>query len=313
MAAGKHSGKVSSKLHHFNHNYRKCTFAQVIEQVREPDAPLNAPSLAYPQYNCKEGHSYIVLGGLGGFGLELVDWLVLRGARNVVLTSRTGVKNGYQTQRISIWKSYGTKVIVVTGKDASKQDECSEILKVANDLAPVAGIFNLAVVLKDCVFENQTFENFEESFRPKAWSTSILDEVSRKCCPKLEIFCVFSSVSCGRGNAGQTNYGMSNSIMERICEKRVADGLPALAVQWGAVGDVGLVAEMKEDNQELVIGGTLQQKISSCLRVLNVFLKQPSPNVSSMVVAEKRTVESKDLVTTVVDIMGKFSCYILLF
>lgn len=51
-------------------------------------------------------------------------------------------------------------------------------------------------------------------------------------------FVVFSSVSCGRGNAGQSNYGMSNSVMERICEKRRSDGLPGLAIQWGAIGDV---------------------------------------------------------------------------
>lgn len=73
-------------------------------------------------------------------------------------------------------------------------------------------------------------------------------------CPQLRHFVVFSSVSCGRGNAGQTNYGMSNSIMERICEARVRDGLPGLAVQWGAVGDVGLVADMQEEDREIVIG-----------------------------------------------------------
>lgn len=49
---------------------------------------------------------------------------------------------------------------------------------------------------------------------------------------------VFSSVSCGRGNAGQTNYGMANSVMERICERRRSLGYPALAIQWGAIGDV---------------------------------------------------------------------------
>lgn len=49
---------------------------------------------------------------------------------------------------------------------------------------------------------------------------------------------MFSSVSCGKGNFGQTNYGMANAILERICEERKKDGLPALAVQWGAVGDV---------------------------------------------------------------------------
>ena len=49
---------------------------------------------------------------------------------------------------------------------------------------------------------------------------------------------MFSSVSCGRGNMGQSNYGMANSVMERICEKRKRDGLPAVAIQWGAIGDV---------------------------------------------------------------------------
>jgi fatty acid synthase len=47
---------------------------------------------------------------------------------------------------------------------------------------------------------------------------------------------------------------MSNSIMERICEARVRDGLPGLAVQWGAVGDVGLLAEKEEEQPDFQIG-----------------------------------------------------------
>lgn len=58
------------------------------------------------------------------------------------------------------------------------------------------------------------------------------DEFSRKLAPQLKHFVIFSSVSCGRGNAGQTNYGMANSVMERIIERRHKDGLPAKAVQW---------------------------------------------------------------------------------
>lgn len=67
----------------------------------------------------------------------------------------------------------------------------------------------------------------------------------------IYIFCrdfvVFSSVSCGRGNAGQTNYGLSNSVMERICEWRKKLGLPALAVQWGAVGDVSIFQSERQN------------------------------------------------------------------
>lgn len=114
--------------------------------------------------------------------------------------------------RVELWRGYGTKVIIVADKDASKRDECQSIIETAAKLAPVDAIFNLAVVLKDAVWDNQTPETFEESFKAKAWSTKNLDVLTRKLCPKLRQFVVFSSVSCGRGNAGQTNYGMSNSV-----------------------------------------------------------------------------------------------------
>ncbi|XP_074097576.1 fatty acid synthase [Cotesia typhae] len=287
MAAGKHIGKVIVKV--LDENNRQNTLI---------------PGL--PRYYCFENRSYVILGGLGGFGLELADWLVLRGARNLVLTSRSGLKNGYQRMRVHLWKSYGVKVEIVAGKNPANHQECENILKLAETLAPVDGIFNLAVVLKDSLIENQTPDTFKESFTAKAWTTKVLDKVSRIVCPKLRHFVVFSSVSCGRGNAGQSNYGMSNSVMERICEKRVAEGLPALAVQWGAVGDVGLVADMQEDNKELVIGGTLQQRITSCLQELNYFLMQSHPIVSSMIVAEKRAggAGSLNIVDTVLNIMG---------
>lgn len=73
-------------------------------------------------------------------------------------------------------------------------------------------------------------------------------------CPQLEHFVVFSSVSCGLGNSGQTNYGWSNSCMERICEKRRAEKLPALAIEWGAIGEVGMYARMTKKAPEGIAG-----------------------------------------------------------
>ncbi|XP_046608837.1 fatty acid synthase-like [Neodiprion virginianus] len=287
MAGGKHIGKV-------------------IIKIRDQDAGCQClMPFALPRYYCSEDGSYLILGGLGGFGLELADWLVLRGAKKLVLTSRKGVISGYQRLRINIWQSYGVKVIVTVGKDAWTREGCEAILREAASLGPVHAIFNLAVVLKDALFENQTEESFAESFKVKAWTTKQMDKLSRTLCPQLRQFVVFSSVSCGRGNVGQTNYGMANSIMERICENRVAEKLPGLAIQWGVIGDVGLVAEMQEDNKEIVIGGTLQQKILSCLQELDAFLNQDSPVVSSMVVAEKRSRGARtNIVETVVALMG---------
>ena len=66
-----------------------------------------------------------------------------------------------------------------------------------------------------------------------------LDRVTWKLCPQLKYFVVFSSLSCGRGHGGQSNYGMANSVMGRICENRKREGLPAVAIiQCGAIGEV---------------------------------------------------------------------------
>jgi len=107
------------------------------------------------------------------------------------------------------------------------------------------------------LFENQTEAGFLTSAKPKAVATKHLDRLSRKLCTKLEHFVVFSSMISGRGVAGLNSYGMSNSVMERVCERRRRDGLPALAVQWGPVGEVGVLADKQEYHLDMVIGESL--------------------------------------------------------
>uniref|UniRef100_A0A1B0AA74 Fatty acid synthase n=1 Tax=Glossina pallidipes TaxID=7398 RepID=A0A1B0AA74_GLOPL len=99
---------------------------------------------------------------------------------------------------------------------------------------------------------------------------------------------------------------MANSVMERIIEDRLHSGFPAKAIQWGAVGEVGLVANMVEDKIDLDIGGTLQQRISSCLQELDTLLSAPDAIVASMVVAEKRlgSSGSENIMETVMNIMA---------
>ena len=83
-----------------------------------------------------------------------------------------------------------------------------------------------------------------------------------------------------------------------------------LAVQWGAIGDVGIVLESMGSN-DTVIGGTLPQRITSCLDTLDLFLNQPEPVVSSFVPAEKiassshKTSDKPDLVLSVCHVLGK--------
>ncbi|XP_063312266.1 fatty acid synthase [Pelobates fuscus] len=293
MAQGKHIGKVLIKVRD-----------EEVESLGDTDVLLPAmPRTSFPP-----AKSYIITGGLGGFGLELAQWLIERGAQKLVLTSRSGIRNGYQAKQIQSWKEMGIKVLVST-KDVGSIKGTQQLIEEASQLGPVGGIFNLAMVLKDAMIENLSPNLFQEVNKPKYNGTLNLDRISREKCTELDHFVAFSSVSCGRGNAGQSNYGFANSTMERICEKRRQDGLPGLAVQWGAIGDVGVVLETMGSN-DTVIGGTLPQRISSCLEVLDQFLNQSHPVMSSFVLAEK-TIFTKtkggsqqDLVQAVAHILG---------
>jgi fatty acid synthase len=65
-------------------------------------------------------------------------------------------------------------------------------------------------------------------------------------------FVLFSSCTAGRGNAGQTNYGWANSAMERVVEQRRHDGYSGVAIEWGAIGDTGLIMTMG-DNETVCV------------------------------------------------------------
>ncbi|KAK8768358.1 hypothetical protein V5799_015177, partial [Amblyomma americanum] len=133
-----------------------------------------------------------------------------------------------------------------------------------------------------------------------------MDIISRHLCPDLDHFVVFSSLSSGYGNVGQTNYGYANSAMERICECRAAGGLPALAIQWGPIGDVGVFREMA--GEDAVVSGTVSQRITSCLQVLDRFMCHGGTVLSSFVKADLSikldVLKKRDLVQSVARVFG---------
>jgi len=78
--------------------------------------------------------------------------------------------------------------------------------------------------------------------------------------------------------------GARNALLHQVQWQKLLI-LSGLAIQWGAVGDVGMVVSL-HGNKDVSVAGTLPQRVSSCLATLDTFLCQPHAVLTSYVRAE---------------------------
>jgi fatty acid synthase len=109
MSAGKHKGKVLVQI-------REEEMGQ--GQISCVPSPMRVRAVC--RTLCHPQHVYLITGGLGGFGLELAQWLINRGARKLVLTSRSGIRTGYQSRCIHFWRRMKVQVLISTLNIANK-------------------------------------------------------------------------------------------------------------------------------------------------------------------------------------------------
>ncbi|XP_037571233.2 fatty acid synthase [Dermacentor silvarum] len=285
---------------------------KVLIQVRsEEGCSSTGPSPAFavealPRVYLYESKTYIIVGGLSDIALELAEWLIDRGCRKLLLNSPFGVKTGFQRFRIHKWQRAGVTVLV-SDADTSTKEGASKIVQQAAAMGPVGGIYILLTLLLGVHYTDRNADELDLFIKLKVDGTIHLDELSRKCCPHLDHFLVFSSLCSSCGSPCDPYSGYADSVVERICENRVADELPGLAIQWGALED----GSPTEDTTGPAVtsDGTVPQRISSCLDVIERFLGQSHPVVSSLVrtnlpLEPHKTTDKMDLVCSVARVFG---------
>lgn len=100
-------------------------------------------------------------------------------AFRIVLSSRGGIKSGYQAYYLEKFRNEGIQ-IELCRDDITKLDTCERLIQKCTSLGPLGGVFHLAMVLKDAVLENQTADNFQQSSLAKYHGTRNLDRLTRK-------------------------------------------------------------------------------------------------------------------------------------
>lgn len=128
--------------------------------------------------------------------------------------------------------------------DAHAGDVADEALVkniVANAPAPIAGVMQMAMILRDMGILDMDLDTYQSVVRPRVQGTWNLHNALGY--QPLDFFVLFSSICGVVGYYGQANYAASNTFMDAFVQYRQTRGLAASVLDIiGAVDNVGYIS-----------------------------------------------------------------------
>jgi phthiocerol/phenolphthiocerol synthesis type-I polyketide synthase C len=219
MQASSHIGKIvlSADDHH-------------VERARRSSLPV------------RSDRTYLITGGLSGFGLETARWLAERGARHLALLGRRGATTEAESA-LAQWAVAGVHARAFACDVADPAALENVLNDIRASMPPIAGAVHAAMVVDDGLVEGLTAERIQAVLAPKLDGALNLDRLTRS--DDIELFILYSSATTLLGAPGQGSYVAANMAVEAVARRRCAEGLPALAVAWGAIADFGYLARQE--------------------------------------------------------------------
>ena len=257
------------------------TFSAVSERIN-----LTLP--AEDSFAARSGESYLITGGLKGFGLSLAKWLVNRGARHLHLLGRSppGDQETVLIEQLKTKSQIDIWLVDMTSEDAMERvfQKISQI-----GFSALAGIFHCAAVYHDSLILAVDKNQMEKVMLPKAYGAWLLHQKSLAWKTHLRYFVLFSSVVSLFGNSGQVSYCIANTVLNSLAEHRKRLGLPGISLQFGAISGVGYLQQNPKLMTLMKSRGLSPLKDQSALDCLGraMLIQLPSLCVQGKLTAEK--------------------------
>jgi len=200
----------------------------------EQDAIVPTTPLTPPALRLDPEATYVLSGGLGGLGPNIASTMYEAGARHLVFLSRSGARTPEQKAILKKLEAGGCKADALACDVSDVND-----MRKAMDLAvkggwKIKGVIQCAMVLRDSVLENMTYDKWVGATTckiPGTWNLHAFLPVD------MDFFIVLSSVVSVIGNTGQANYSAGNSYLDALAHYRHSKGLAATSLNIGLVTD----------------------------------------------------------------------------
>lgn len=233
----------------FRYMQQSRQIGKVVISFRNGMPAALAPDVQGDSLRLRADASYVVTGGLGGFGLRTAQWLAERGARHLVLIGRRGLATPEAQAAVDALQAAGVTVRV-EACDVTRRKALAAVLQdIDASMPPLRGVVHAAMVLADGLLRNLDDEAFHKVLAPKVLGARHLHDLTRD--RSLDFFVMYSSATTLFGNPGQGNYVAANLYLEALAEVRRAQGLPAVCLSWGAIDDVGYLARHQDVKEAL--------------------------------------------------------------
>lgn len=196
----------------------------------------------------KSDASYVVTGGFGSLGKGLINWMIQKGACNLIVIGRSNLTDVNQ-KIIQEWEKQKIKIQYIKA-DVSDLENLKS--KFSNfESSTIRGVFHTAALLNDKLLQTHDLESFQSIFPGKVEGAWNLHQLS-KLWP-LDHFVLFSSTVSLLGNIGQTNYAAANYFLNSLASLRQNQQLPALSICWGPWKNSKMTKGMDQKFEEMGI------------------------------------------------------------
>ncbi|KAF3030660.1 t1pks [Penicillium rubens] len=187
--------------------------------------------------------SYIIVGGTGGIGLDIASWLPEKGAKNLILVSRSGVKTETAGQTIQDLTRQGVNVEVCCCDVADQQSVEQNLVPLLARMPPARGVVFGAMVLRDTLFEKLSFADYQTVMMPRVHGIWNVQRALTTTKGSVDFFVNLSSAASFVGNMGQSPYAASGTFMAALAQYPETAKMRCSTIDLPIVRGVGYLSD----------------------------------------------------------------------
>ncbi|MFF8940335.1 beta-ketoacyl synthase N-terminal-like domain-containing protein [Streptomyces paradoxus] len=204
---------------------------------------------------CSPSGTVLITGGLGALGLEVARWLVDRGARRLLLTSRRGLpdrtewpsvtddETRRQIDGVLSLETLGVTVRVLALDITDADQVAAALAPGALGLPPVRGVVHAAGVVNNALVDKVDRDGLREVLDPKVRGAMVLHRLFPP--GELDFFVMFSSCGQFARLSGQASYAAANSFLDALAAHRNrGEHTETISLGWTAWRGLGMSADI---------------------------------------------------------------------